>query len=91
VTKSYFTYPKPIIGKNDFVTSLNRVAFAAYHWDEFKNLSKETLGRFEFEWFPNPPLGFHHDIEALCAALKKKYKPRCNKEFIKSKDSKSPK
>jgi 8-oxo-dGTP pyrophosphatase MutT (NUDIX family) len=79
--KTYFTLPEPEIGTRDFVTSVNRVAFAAYHWDEFKNLNEDILGRFEFEWFPNPKLENHPNIEALCTALKKKYKPRCNQEY----------
>jgi hypothetical protein len=81
VLNTYFTSPKPVIGRKDFVTSVNRIAFAAYHWDEFKNLNKETLGRFEFEWHPNPKLGAKPNIEALCNELKKKFKPRCNKEY----------
>jgi hypothetical protein len=83
VFNTYFNLPTPVVANVDFVTSVNRVAFATYHWDEFKNLNKETLERFEIEWFPNPPLGIHHDIEALCTALKKKYKPRCNQEYRK--------
>ena len=81
VIKSYFICPIPVIGKKDFVTSVNRVVFATHHWNEFKNLNKETLGRFEFEWFPNPMLKNNPNIESLCTALKNKYKPRCNKEY----------
>jgi hypothetical protein len=78
---TYFNLPVPVIGKRDFVTSVNRVVFAAYHWDEFKNFNSDTLNRFEFEWYPNPKLGINRDIEALCNELKNKYKPRCNKEY----------
>jgi hypothetical protein len=79
--KTYFTLPEPEIGTRDFVTSVNRVKYAAHHWDEFKNLNEDILVRFEFEWDPNPKLGNHPNIEALCTALKKKYKPRCNQEY----------
>jgi hypothetical protein len=78
---TYFNLPAPEIGTRDFVTSVNRVAFAAYHWDEFKNFNSDTLNRFEFEWYPNPKLGIHQDIVALCNELKNKYKPRCNQEY----------
>jgi hypothetical protein len=81
--KTYFTLTEPEIGTKDFVTSVNRVKYAAQHWDEFKNLNKDVLGRFEFEWFPNPVLGGHPDIKALCTSLKMKYKPRCNQEYRK--------
>ena len=70
-----------VTGNDDFQTSVNRVSYAAYHWDEFTNLDKTILGRFEFEWFPNPSLGNYPDIEALCNELKKKFKPRCNREY----------
>jgi hypothetical protein len=83
--KSYFTMPTPLVDTNDFVTSVNRVAFAAYHWDEFKNFNSDTLNRFEFEWYPNPKLGIHQDIVALCNELKNKYKPRCNQEYSRPK------
>jgi hypothetical protein len=59
--------------------------YAAHHWDEFKNLNEDISGRFEFEWFPNPKWANHPNIEALCTALKKKHKPRCNKEYRKPK------
>ena len=78
---TFFNLPVPIIAIKDFVTSVNRVAFASYHWDEFINLNDETLSRFEFKWYPNPSLGNHPNIEALCNEMKKKYKPRCNQEY----------
>jgi len=78
---TYFNLPAPVIANFDFVTSANRVAFASYHWDEFINLNDETLSRFEFKWYPNPSLGNHPNIEALCNEMKKKYKPKCNQEY----------
>ena len=81
VFNTFFNLPAPIIDNKDFVTSVNRVAFASYHWDEFINLNDETLSRFEFKWYPNPSLGNHSHIESLCNDMKKKYKPRCNQEY----------
>lgn len=81
VFNTFFNLPEPKIDNKDFVSSVNRVTFASYHWDEFINLNDETLSRFEFEWYPNPPLGNNSSIEVLCTELKKKYKPRCNQEF----------
>jgi hypothetical protein len=83
VFNTYFNVPTTVVANVDFVTSVNRVKYAAHHWDEFKNLNKDVLGRFEFEWFPNPMLRTHPDIKALCTALKNKYKPRCNQEYRK--------
>jgi hypothetical protein len=81
IFNTYFNLPAPVIANVDFVTSVNRVAFASYHWDEFINLNDDTLSRFEFKWYPNPSLGNHASIEALCNEMKKKYKPRCNQEY----------
>lgn len=85
VFNTYFNLPTPVVANIDFATSVNRVAFASYHWDEFKNLNEDILGRFEFEWFPNPKLENHPNIEALCNVLKNKYRPRCNQEYRKPK------
>jgi hypothetical protein len=78
---SDFNINRPVIGNNDLVTSVNRVLYAAEHWDEFKNFNTETLNRFEMIWYPNPDLKGCNSIEELCKKLKGYYKPRCNKEY----------
>jgi hypothetical protein len=78
---TYFNFPEPIVANRDFVTSVNRVTYAAQHWDEFKNFNSETLSRFEIEWYPNPDLRGCNSIEELCKTLKDQYKPRCNQEY----------
>lgn len=65
----------------DFQTSINRVLFAAEHWNEFAVLSQNTLSHFIFNWYPNISTKSIIDLENLCNALKKQYKPRCNKEY----------
>lgn len=79
--KSYFHTPSPIIANEDFQTSVNRVKFAAQHWDEFKNFSEETLKRFDLKWFPNPNLGKFNTIQELSKSLKQTFNPRCNQEY----------
>jgi hypothetical protein len=81
VFNAHINITELVIANDDFQTSGNRVKYAAYHWDEFLNLNKATLDRFEFEWFPKPSLGKHPDIEALCNQLKNRYAPRCNREY----------
>lgn len=81
VFKAYFNIPAPVVSNKDFVTSVNRVKYAAHHWDEFKNFSVETLSRFEMEWYPNPDLNGCNSIEKLCQQLKDQYEPRCNQEY----------
>jgi hypothetical protein len=80
---TYFRNPIPRVENSDFVTSVNRVLFASNHWDEFKNLNNQTLKLFELHWFPNPDLRVKSSISDLCDALKNKYKPRCNQEYVK--------
>jgi len=70
-----------VIGNRDFVTSVNRVLYAAQHWEEFKNLNMQTLSQFEIAWYPNPDLKGCNSIEELCTQLKDHYKPRCNQEY----------
>ena len=81
IINTYFNLPEPVVASVDFVTSVNRVKYAAQHWDEFKNFNSETLSRFEMEWYPNPDLKGCNSIEALCQQLKNHYKPRCNEEY----------
>ena len=81
VFNTYFNLPEPVVANADFVTSVNRVKYAAYHWDEFKNFNSETLSRFEIEWYPKPDLKGYKSIEELCSGLKAQYKPRCNQEY----------
>jgi hypothetical protein len=81
IFNTYFNLPAPVIANKDFVTSVNRVKYAAQHWDEFKNFNAETLSRFEMEWYPNPDLKGHGSVEELCQQLKDHYKPRCNQEY----------
>jgi hypothetical protein len=78
---SYFNSTQQIVSNKDFVTSVNRVEYAAYHWDEFKNFNLESLSRFEIAWYPNPNLQGSNSINELCQQLKNHYKPRCNKEY----------
>ena len=81
ISNTYFHQPEPVIANIDFVTSVNRVKYAAHHWDEFKNFNYETLSRFEIDWNPNPILHGSNSIEELCQQLKNQYKPRCNREY----------
>ena len=81
IFNTYFNLPEPVVANVDFVTSVNRVKYAAQHWDEFKNFNSETLSRFEMEWYPNPDLKGHGSVEELCQQLKNHYKPRCNEEY----------
>ena len=81
IFNTYFNLPEPVVANVDFVTSVNRVKYAAQHWDEFKNFNSETLSRFEMEWYPNPDLKGCNSIESLCQQLKNHYKPRCNEEY----------
>jgi hypothetical protein len=81
VFNTYFNIPEPVVAKTDFVTSINRIKYAAHHWDEFKNFNSEMLSRFEIEWYPQPDLKGYRSIEELCSGLKAQYKPRCNKEY----------
>lgn len=78
---TYFNLPEPAVANVDFVTSGNRVNYAAYHWDEFKDFNSETLSRFEFDWYPNPDLKICNSIQELCQQLKNLYRPRCNQEY----------
>jgi len=78
---TYFNLPSPAVANVDFVTSVNRVNYAAYHWDEFKDFNSETLSRFEFDWYPNPDLKICNSIQELCQQLKNLYRPRCNQEY----------
>jgi hypothetical protein len=81
IFSTYFNLPEPNVGNLDYVTSVNRLAFASHHWDEFKNLSTETLARFELDWHPNPKLNGATSLAELCQELKNQYKPRCNREY----------
>lgn len=81
VFNTYFNSPAPVVANKDFVTSVNRVKYAAHHWDEFKNFNSETLSRFEIDWYPNPDLKGCNSIEERCQQLKNQYKPRCNQEY----------
>ena len=81
ISNTYFHLPKPVVANKDFVTSVNRVKYAAHHWDEFKNFNTETLSRFEIAWYPNPDLKGCNSIEERCQQLKNQYRPRCNREF----------
>jgi hypothetical protein len=81
VFNTYFNLPTPVVANVDFVTSVNRVKYAAQHWDEFKKFNSETLSRFEIDWYPNPDLKGCNSIEALCQLLKNQNKPRCNQEY----------
>lgn len=81
ISNTYFHLPEPVVAKTDFVTSVNRVKYAAHHWDEFKNFNSETLSRFEIDWYPNPDLKGCNSIEERCQQLKNQYKPRCNQEY----------
>jgi hypothetical protein len=81
ISNTYFNLPEPVVANIDFVTSVNRVKYAAHHWDEFKNFNSETLSRFEMEWYPNPDLKGCNSIEELCQQLKDLYRPRCNQEY----------
>lgn len=78
---TYFSLPEPTVANADFVTSVNRVNYAANHWDEFKDFNSETLSRFEIDWNPNPNLKICNSIQELCRQLKTRYKPRCNQEY----------
>lgn len=78
---TYFNLPSPAVANVDFVTSVNRVNYDAYHWDEFKDFNSETLSRFEFEWYPNPDLKICNSIQELSQQLKNLYRPRCNQEY----------
>jgi len=80
---TYFRKPKPRVENSDFVTSVNRVLFASNHWDEFKNFNNETLKLFEVHWYTNADLGLNNSVVELCKSLKKRYKPRCNQEYVK--------
>lgn len=82
ISDTYFHLPEPVVANTDFVTSVNRVKYAAHHWDEFKNFNAETLSRFEMEWYPNLDLNGCNSIEELCQQLKDQYKPRCNQEYM---------
>jgi hypothetical protein len=81
ISNTYFHQPEPAVANVDFVTSVNRINYAAHHWDEFKNFNTETLSRFEVDWHPNPDLKGCNSIEERCQQLKNQYKPRCNKEY----------
>ncbi len=80
ISNTYFHLPEPVVENRDFVTSVNRIKYAAHHWDEFKNFNSETLSRFEIDWYPNPDLKGCNSIEERCQQLKNQYKPRCNQE-----------
>jgi hypothetical protein len=81
VFNTYFNLPEPVVANADFVTSVNRVKYAAHHWDEFKNFNSETLSRFEIDWYPHLDLKGCSSVEGLCKELKAQYKPRCNQEY----------
>ena len=81
ISNTYFHLPEPVVENRDFVTSVNRVKYAAHHWDEFKNFNSETLSRFEIDWYPNPDLKGCNSIEKRCQQLKNQYKSRCNQEY----------
>jgi len=62
----------------DYVTSVNRLYFSEYHWDEFSQLENGFLKFFEFDWYV---ITDNQNIENSAKSLKSKYNPRCNQEF----------